>query len=203
MKNSPYQDIPNDECTVSMTNVEREYEKSLAAYDQAMSGYWEACVSYANDLERYVAMAASYCKKTKIYLEVTSETSENPAAIVSTYMYPVPVTPTVPVIPTVPRRPQVAVDPDFMKSDSFSSERGNNQCRTLEQGRTPKLRRAIDRMEDECRLMLTGATSRIDKANFQVELMSNNIQAMKVVFSDENSISTESGPRKAGLVHSM
>ena len=82
MKNSPYQDIPNDECTVSMTNVEREYEKSLVAYDQAMSGYWEACVSYANDLERYVAMAASYCKKTKIYLlKISAESPRDQSSI--------------------------------------------------------------------------------------------------------------------------
>lgn len=203
MSNSPYQDVLNDKCTVSMMNVDREFEKSLLAYDQAMTRHWEACISYINDTERYVAMAASYCKKAKTCLEVISEHSESLAANGGPDIATAPMPPTVPIVPTAPRRPQALVGPDFTLPDLLISGRDFTQCRAFKQGRASKLRRAIDRMEDECRLILASATSRADKANFQVERLSNNIEALKTVSSDDNSIVAETGPRNIGLFQSM
>ena len=203
MSSSPYRDILNDKCIVSMANVNREFEKSLAAYGQAMSRYWEACVSYTNDTERYVAMAASYCKKAKTCLEVMSEFAESLAVNGGPDIAPAPMPPTAPIVPTAPRRPQALFGPDSTLPDPPISGRDYTQCRAFKEGRASKLRRAIDRMGNECRLMLASASSRTDKVNFQVERLSNNIEALKTVSSDENSVVAESGPRNAGFIQSM
>ncbi|KAK0109456.1 hypothetical protein ONS95_002149 [Cadophora gregata] len=167
----PREQYTLDEHDISKVDVCRKYQRSLAAYEQAISRHWEACIRYTNQAERYVGMTLSYNKKAKLYLQTFSQSPQNSGVSNDIELPFPPAIPKVAVMPIAPKR-------NLVISTPFPPTVSSSQCQTTyEDGMILKRLQALDRMEHECRHMIASANARIGVARRQIDTASGEIES--------------------------